>query len=203
MNSLMILQHKLTAVLLLLCASVMYAQSSKESFDVSGDVLVSVNTSHTNVVLETWNKDKVEVEAFIDDDKLSAQEKKEIFDAWNLDVLGNSKKVVITSNEGSLWGGIESMGSLKALERLGELESLEALKGMDALKNLKDMPIIKGLEDMNWEFVVPDVPELISIIVVVVLMSIFEIRTFTTKWPNEISRSTLINSITSTIRMFL
>ena len=55
--------------------------------------MVSVNTSHTNVVFETWNKDIVQVEAFIDDESLSAKEKEEIFKNWDLDVLGNSKRL--------------------------------------------------------------------------------------------------------------
>ena len=157
MNNIVILQHRITTVLLLFCASIVSAQSTyKESFDVGQDVLVSVNTSHTNVVFETWNKNKVEVEAYIDDDKLSEKEKKEIFDSWNLDVLGNSKKVVITSNEGSLWTGIESMGSLKALQRLKGMEGMSELK---LLEHLKDMPVLKELGDMDWEFEVPDVPD--------------------------------------------
>ena len=158
MNSLMKFRHKVTTLILLLCAYAVSAQSSyKESFNVGDDVLVSVNTSHTNVIFETWNKDKVEVEAFIDDKSLSEAEKKKIFDNWNLDVLGNSKKVVITSNEGSLWGGIESMGSLKALNRL---ESMESLKGLEALKELKNMPLLEDLGNMDWNIVVPEVPEL-------------------------------------------
>ncbi|MBT8255412.1 MAG: hypothetical protein KJO23_02635, partial [Bacteroidia bacterium] len=102
---------KVTTLALLVGTFMVSAQSTyKESFNVGEDVLVSVNTSHTNVVFETWNKDKVEVEAYIDDKSLSEAEKKKIFDNWDLDVLGNSKKVIISSNEGSLWGGIESMG---------------------------------------------------------------------------------------------
>jgi hypothetical protein len=158
MNSLVIVPHRLATVLLLFCASILSAQSTyKESFNVGKDILVSVNTSHTNVIFETWTKDKVEVEAFIDDDKLSAKEKKEIFDNWDLDVLGNSKKVVITSNEGSLWTGIESMGSLKALHRL---ENMDALKNLEALKALKNMPLLEDLGNMDWNIEVPEVPEL-------------------------------------------
>jgi len=150
MKSLVILQHRFATVLLLFCASIISAQSSyKESFDVGNDVLVSVNTSHTNVVFETWNKNIVEVEAFVDDESLSAKEKKEIFDNWNFEVLGNSKKVVITSNEGSLWTGIESMGSLKALHRM-DMEALKGLEGHEALK---------GLGDMDFNFVIPDIPD--------------------------------------------
>jgi hypothetical protein len=145
----------------LLWTTLANAQSSyNERFNVGEDVLIEVNTSHTNVVFETWNKDVVEVEAFIDDDNLSAKEKKVVFDNWKLEVLGNSKKVVVNSNEGSLWDGVESMGSLKALDRLKEIEGLEKLGELEALKALGDMPLFESLNDMDWNVVVPDVPKL-------------------------------------------
>ena len=157
MNSLMKISFRITAVLLF-CVSLVSAQSTyKESFKVGNDVTVSVNTSHTNVVFETWNKNYVAVEAFIDDESLSNKEKEEIFKNWDLEVLGNSKKVVIKSNDGSLWGGFESMGSLKALNRL---ESLENLDGLEALKELKNMPLFEELSNMDWNISVPEVPEL-------------------------------------------
>ena len=158
MNNLKKFQHKVAAFVMLFSVALVSAQSTyKESFNVGDDVLVSVNTSHTNVVFETWNKDIVQVEAFIDDKELSAKEKEEIFKNWDLDVLGNSKKIVISSNGGSLWGGFESMGSLKALNRL---ESLENLDGLEALKELKNMPIFDELGKMDWNISVPEVPEL-------------------------------------------
>lgn len=156
MNSLMKISFRITTVLLF-CVSLVSAQSTyKESFKVGDDVTVSVNTSHTNVVFETWNKDHVAVEAFIDDESLSAKEKEEIFKNWDLDVLGNSKKVIIKSNDGSLWGGFESMGSLKALNRL---ESLENLDGLEALKELKNMPLFDQLSNIDWDFAVPEIPD--------------------------------------------
>ncbi|MGB0788140.1 MAG: hypothetical protein ACPG7E_02955 [Marinirhabdus sp.] len=68
-----------------------------EQFSVGEDVLVSVNTSHTRVIFKTWNKNTVEVEAFIDGDDLSKEEKEKQLKDWHFDVLGNSKRVVITS----------------------------------------------------------------------------------------------------------
>jgi len=160
MNNLVKVSDRIAIVLLLFCVSLVSAQSTyKESFNVGDDAVVSVNTSHTNVVFETWNKDVVQVEAFIDDESLSAKEKAEVFKNWDLEVLGNSKKIVIKSNDGSLWGGFESMGSLKALDRLESLEDLD-MSGLDALKELKNMPIFEQLSNMDWDVAVPEVPEL-------------------------------------------
>ncbi|QIE60593.1 hypothetical protein G5B37_13770 [Rasiella rasia] len=166
MKNSMTYKHSLVTAILLLCVGFLTAQSTyNESFSVNGDAVVQVNTSHTNVVFETWNKDKVEVEAFVEGENLSEKEKQEIFDNWKFDVLGNSKKVVITSNEGSLWGGYETLGSLDSFDNLGSLintSSLEALKGLENLEGLGDLftadfninvPDIPNVEKMpNWPF---------------------------------------------------
>ncbi len=81
------------ALVLLLTTSLLNGQNKYvESFNASKDMVVEVNTSYTNIIFKTWNKNKVEVEAFIDDDSLSEAEKQEYFDAWKFNVLGNSKK---------------------------------------------------------------------------------------------------------------
>ena len=75
MNNIVVFSHKITAIVILLLAPIVVAQNRHvESFNVGSDVLVSVNTSHTDVVFETWNKDRVEVEAYIEGDKLSEKE---------------------------------------------------------------------------------------------------------------------------------
>ena len=100
------------------------------------------------MVFETWNKDYVEVEAFVEGENLSAKEKKEIFDSWKLDVLGNSKKVLITSKSNSFWYDIDNKH---------DMHNMESLKRLEALK---EMPILDELQHFDWNVVVPDVPRL-------------------------------------------
>ncbi len=153
MNSLLKVSHKLTLALALLSVVLLHAQSrSVERFEVGKDAFVSVDASHTNIIFETWNKDVVEVEAFIDDDNLSQEEKEIVFKKWKLDVLGNSQKVVVNSNEGSLWGGIETM-PVRALDRVKHLEHLEKLKEIDI------MPLLDAFKGMDFQVVVPDIPD--------------------------------------------
>ena len=109
MNNLRVFNHRVLAIVMLLTTTLVVAQENyKESFKVGDDVVISVNASHTDVVFETWNKNKVEVEAFVEGEDLTKEEKRKIFENWNLDVIGNSKKIVVTSNKGSLWSGVES-----------------------------------------------------------------------------------------------
>ena len=75
-----------------------YAQTTKtfkESFDVNKDVEVILNTNNAEIIIETWNKNRVEVEAEvtlnIDNEELA----KEILENFEFEALGNSKKVEI------------------------------------------------------------------------------------------------------------
>ena len=130
MKTITIYRHSLFLWALLLTAFVSAQDRYKESFNASKDMTVSVNTSYANVIFETWNKDKVEVEAFVDGEGLSKEEKAEIFKNWKLDVLGNSKKVVITSNASHFGEGMVAFGGMEALKSLeslkGPLQSLES-----------------------------------------------------------------------------
>ena len=132
---------------LFMCFAVTMAQVEEvESFNVSGEVVVKVNTSYTNVILETWNKNKVEVTARVEGEDLTEAEAREILESWDYDVLGNSKKVVITSNAGGSWYG---------------LESLEGLQGLEGLKALGDMDFDFNfnIPEMNFDFDIPEIPE--------------------------------------------
>ncbi|MEM0518635.1 MULTISPECIES: DUF4097 family beta strand repeat-containing protein [Aequorivita] len=98
MKNLKLYNPNILIALLLVCTLGYSQQKYVESFNVIDNVEVSVNTSFTNVIFETWNKNKVEVEAFIEDDNLSKSEREQQMKNWKLDVLGNSKRITINSN---------------------------------------------------------------------------------------------------------
>ena len=138
------------ALMLLLTTSLFYGQNKYvETFDTSKDMVVTVNTSHVNVIFKTWNKNKVEVEAFIDDESLSKEEKQKYFDAWKFNVLGNSKKVVITSNSHGNWEDMEFDYNFDEMEF-----NMEFLGPLLESIDIPEMP----------DFDIPEMPELSNII---------------------------------------
>jgi len=149
------------ALMLLFTTSLFYGQGKYvESFDASKDMVVTVNTTHVNIIFETWNKNKVEVEAFIDDNSLSKAEKQKYFDAWKFNVLGNSKKVVITS---SPWGHGEDMefdfnfDEMEFnMEFLGPLlEDMEIPEIPDfEMPEMPELPehILEGISTINFDY---------------------------------------------------
>ena len=77
-----------------------YAQTTKtfkESFDVNKDVDVILNVDNAEITIETWNKNRVDVEATFSVDIEEEDLANEILENTGFEALGNSRKVEITS----------------------------------------------------------------------------------------------------------
>ena len=77
-----------------------YAQTTKtfkESFEVNKDVDVILNLDNAEITIETWNKNRVDVEATFSVDIEEEDLAKEILENTGFEALGNSRKVEITS----------------------------------------------------------------------------------------------------------
>ncbi|MBT0608656.1 YggN family protein [Aequorivita echinoideorum] len=122
MNNSRLFNRNAVIGLLLAYSTLGFAQKNYvESFNVSENVEVEVNTSYTNVIFETWNKDRVEVEAFIEGSKLSEEEKQRLMKNWNLDITGNSKKITINSNAGNDLYAASPMPPMPPMDFIGPL----------------------------------------------------------------------------------
>ena len=132
-----------TLIVLALATTFGYSQKNYvESFNVTDNVEVAVNTSYTNIIFETWNKNKVEVEAFIEGDNLSAKEKEQLMKNWDLNVTGNSKKISVTSNSGNQPFAMADMPNLPNMDFIGPL--MEDMV-MPMIQNIKVPPLPKDL----------------------------------------------------------
>jgi len=152
---------KIILVVLLSTFSVTAQQKlskASQSVKVNKDVTINLNTSFTNIEIDTWNKDIIEVEAYMESDVLSKEDLQKYFDAWNMTIEGSNDNVTIKS-DGSIhsWEGLE----------LFELQSLDALKGLEfELANIPEMPVMidlietLSLQEMPIMPNMPDLPEL-------------------------------------------
>lgn len=119
------------AILGLLCCAGLFGQDRQDKLNeklaVNKDVTVVLNTSHTNIVFETWNKNTIEVEAYLEGN-LSDENSKHILDSWEVDVLGDSQKVTINSTAGNLWSRNVTASSItmdrKSLQELRMLSPM-------------------------------------------------------------------------------
>lgn len=142
-----------------------YAQKklskTSQSIKVNKEVVVELNTSYIEIEIDTWNKDVVEVEAYIEGDKLSDQELKQALEAWNLKVDGSTNKVIISSTGGSSSGSFPNTNYadvLKELEyQLIELPEMPMMPELPMMPAIAEFPMMPELPAMP---VMPNLPEL-------------------------------------------
>lgn len=81
-----------------------YHKKFTEKFSVNKDVEVDINAENTTIEVQTWNKNQVAVEAFIEVEGLSEKEAEKYFKDWDFEALGNKLKVKIISKRQNTYG---------------------------------------------------------------------------------------------------
>ncbi|WP_052172364.1 hypothetical protein [Psychroserpens jangbogonensis] len=157
-----------TLILLFFCFTISVSAQQKltklsEKIDVTKDVNIDLNTSYVQIEIDTWNKNTLEIEAYIEGKKLSKEELQEALKAWNLKVEGSGDYVKISS-EGSptSWNNLHELDL--NLEDLNlDLESLKLLENLHIeIAEMPDMPEMPELPEMPEmdNIDMPEMPEL-------------------------------------------
>jgi hypothetical protein len=162
---------KLKLTLLLLCAMLSVTAQQKlnklsKTINVTKDVTIDLNTSYVQIEIDTWNKNTVEIEAYIESEKLSKEDLKKALDDWNIKVDGSGNLVTIasTGNRGS-WDNYNfdfNFDALKDLElQLSEMPAMPELPEMPELPqmNFPKMPkmpalpeLPEGMKEVNFDY---------------------------------------------------
>lgn len=83
-----------------------YAQETKtykETFNVGDASILEINTSHTDIEFETWDKDQVEIIATVTLEEASKDEAENYFKKDPFKIVGNSKEIEISSAGRNSW----------------------------------------------------------------------------------------------------
>ncbi|MBT8245965.1 MAG: cell envelope integrity protein TolA [Winogradskyella sp.] len=140
--------NTLRILTLCLITTIGFAQKKQsktsQSIKVNKDVVVDLNTNYVQIEIDTWNKDYVGIEAYVESTKLSDEELKKALKAWNLNIDASMDRISILS-EGGRRAGLFSEGSyddaLKSLElSLAELPELPEMPNMANFPDLPDLP---------------------------------------------------------------
>ena len=130
-----------------------------KSINVDKDVTIDLNTSYVQIEVDTWNKNVIEIEAYIDSKKLSGDALKKALEDWDITVEGSGDYVSITSNRlRNSWDNFEIAGfDPGAFDALKELEfELADLPEMPEMPEMFELP---ELPEMNFPEM-PEMPEL-------------------------------------------
>lgn len=137
------------SLILPISLSAQKASKVSQSIKVDDEVTVDLNTSFCNIELDTWNKDIVEIEAYIDGEKLSDEELQMALKQWEVEVDATSSYVSITTSG--------SRGNWNFDYRFEGNDAMIA--ALDELKfELAEIPEIH-IEIPEIDFVMPEIPE--------------------------------------------
>ncbi|MDY7395173.1 hypothetical protein UMM65_07955 [Aureibaculum sp. 2210JD6-5] len=94
------IQYKI-ALLIVFISTDLIAQNHRrtynEEFSTNKDVVIEVNTRNTDVQIETWNKNKVSVEAIIEVEGVEDVQAERTLDNWKFKAVGNKSEVEISA----------------------------------------------------------------------------------------------------------
>ncbi len=160
MKQFSILKQKLLLLVVLIATSVSAQQKLtkvSQSIKVDKDVTIDLNTSHCNIVFDTWNKDVIEVEAYIEGDNLSNEELQKALKNWNVDVDATKSSVSISTKGNSpvSWAYSYNVGDNDAITavleelkfELADIEVPEIDIDIPELPEIPDMPELPELPD--------------------------------------------------------
>lgn len=130
MKHIKINKHSVIAIISLgVVFSAVAQEKLKEQFVVAKDVVIQLNTSHTNVIFESWNKDVVGVEAYVEGAGLSREQLNNVLHTWEVSANAADNNVRITANtsKGSTISPsavtVNMQGSMRDIQVLGPMLS--------------------------------------------------------------------------------
>ena len=140
-------------------------EKTSQTIKVSKDVTLDLNTDYCAIELDTWNKDLIEIEAYIEGEKLSKEELQEALKNWDLKIEANTKSVTISSkgSGNNIWNSqytnnpddIIIIQELKhQLADIPELSELPELPAIPELSELPELPVIpNGINEINFDYI--------------------------------------------------
>ena len=164
--------NRINFLMLCLVTTFGFAQTrlnkTSQTIDVSKDVVVDLNTNYVEIEVDTWSKDEVSVEAYLESETLSKEDLEKALEAWNLKVDGSSDYVKISS-EGAHSLGLFAEPSydivLKDLEfALADLPEMPEMPEMPEIPNMEAFPEMPEMPEMPEFPELPELPEGVSTI---------------------------------------
>lgn len=131
-----------------------------QSIKVNKDVTIDLNTSFCNIEFDSWNKDIVEIEAYIEGEKLSKEELQKALEKWDVDIDATSNHITITTN-GNLYGNWDfrfptgdhdaAVAAIKELKfELAELPEMPKMPELPAMPELPPLP--EGINQFHFDY---------------------------------------------------
>lgn len=82
-----------------------FAQTKKlsKSYKTSSDVNVEIDSRHTNIIIENWDKNEVQIEAYLEGNAGDSKVSQKLLDNWELSTTSSNGKIKIESGGKANW----------------------------------------------------------------------------------------------------
>ena len=134
-------RYKILMLMLLSCV-VAVAQTKKldKTFKTNRDVTVVIDSKYSDLQVEYWDKNEVQVEAVVTNASSDQKQLQQVLDSWNLTTKATSGEVIINSSGNSL-PGVDLAALEGPLSKLPEM--MEPLQKMmvPLLENIAQNPL--------------------------------------------------------------
>lgn len=119
-----------------------------ETFNVDKNTVINVNTSHTDIEFDTWNKNQVSVEAVIELEGATEEEAQRYFENNGIKILGNSSEIEISTKNTTSWGPY--MAGVPVLDEnfVIEIPDIAPFFADIEIPDLPEMPEVAALPPM-------------------------------------------------------
>ena len=148
------LKYVILSLLFITAGSFAQTKKLSKTYKTAPNVNVELDSRHTNIIIESWDRNEVQIEAFLEGETNDAEMTRKLLDSWKLETSGSTSKVVIESG-GGMNMDMDLDIDMSALE--GPLSELPDMLGplMDnlvgpILSNIAENPLPPGFaEDMK------------------------------------------------------
>ncbi|RKM82795.1 hypothetical protein D7030_11585 [Flavobacteriaceae bacterium AU392] len=167
-------QYKIIIALVCLIGFNLNAQQklekTKQTVSANKDVTLNLNTSYTNIEIESWSKNEIQVEAYIESKELSKEDLQKILENWDVDIDGFGSNVTISTKGSGIhtWNDLDldldldhvigdAMKDLKIVisdfPEIPEIPEVPGIPEMPHMPNFPDLPDLpKGVHNFNFDF---------------------------------------------------
>jgi len=139
-----------------------FAQTKKlsKSYKTSSDVNVEIDSRHTNIIIENWDKNEVQIEAYLEGNAGDSKVSQKLLDNWELSTTSSNGKIKIESGGKANWDMDVDIAMSHLQPALADLPEMigplmENLVG-PILNNIAENPLPQGfandMEGMKFDY---------------------------------------------------
>jgi len=152
MNKLQRIVFRVSSILFCLMALSAYGQKEtktyNESFKVDDDAVIDINTSHTDIEFETWNKNEVIIEAIIELEGATKEEAEAYYKNSGIKILGNSKTIEVSTQAENSFSFRNSFGDIEVNDFIIDIPEFPELESLFLDLEIPDLPDFPEIMEM-------------------------------------------------------